>query len=92
MAEIRTLIFLSAPFDKWKAKGWYFVGTFKKNCPKASFEKKSEPPIAKACHPKRERPQVANNLTLSSDFMNENDLYVNLSRSIGLKMELDFLF
>lgn len=37
-----------------------------------------------------ERPQVANNLTLSSDFMNENDLYVNLSRSIGLKMELYF--
>ena len=37
-----------------------------------------------------ERPQVANNLTLSSDFMNENDLYVNLSRSIGLKMEFYF--
>ena len=91
MAEIRTLIFCRRPSTNENRRVDILSAPLKKIVRKLS-RKNANPPIAKACHPKRERPQVANNLTLSSDFMNENDLYVNLSRSIGLKMELDFLF
>ena len=68
-----------------KTEGLIFCRHLEKNVRKlqilsASFEKESEPPIAKACDPKRECGlkmeglQVANNITLSSDFMNESDL------------------